>query len=566
MLNFILFLSFISCALAHTVHPNSLIDYDSIVVTYASDANISVSPPVILNNDVVQVSYSLPSYVKVETVFIAAYSPSTVDITKTAPIEYKSVSTLSGTLSFTLVNMRADYVFIAFNGSLSKPVEMGRSNLVEFENYNQPRAPRLMVEKKETEMRVTWSSATNIYNPRILYGPKSSPQSSWIVVAAESTTYFKSQLCGPPATTVGYREPGWLHSAVMTNLVPGEEYSYLFGDDSEFTVTPNSFIQPARKYPFSVAMYGDEGQSFDDPSIQIERYFAAAPNNSRLIYEWKKSDPSVVGCVHIGDISYAMGYESTWDIFTEMNSKLSSQMFYAVIVGNHESDYPNTNTINCTDSGGECSIPTAYQFPTPRSDISRLWYSFVTGPLFVVMMSTEHDFSNTSEQYAFIENALLNVDRSVTPFVLFAGHRPGYIDSTNSDPETGDQTIAVELRKYIEPLLLNAGGSPVDVCIWGHHHSYQRGAASFGGVGMQNSVIVNGERVYLQPKYPLHMVIGTGGAGFSTNIQPTLPSYTEEVLFEHGFVKFTLLNSTALEWTFISAANGTVLDHFYLLK
>jgi hypothetical protein len=39
-------------------------------------------------------------------------------------------------------------------------------------------------------------------------------------------------------------------------------------------------------------------------------------------------------------------------------------------------------------------------------------------------MSSEHDFTAGSPQHTFIRTALVSVNRAVTPFLVFAGHRP----------------------------------------------------------------------------------------------------------------------------------------------
>ena len=73
-------------------------------------------------------------------------------------------------------------------------------------------------------------------------------------------------------------------------------------------------------------------------------------------------------------------------------------------------------------------------------------------------MSTEHAFDPSSPQYAFLEDHLKTVDRSVTPWLVFAGHRPMYVDSTNAEPVTGDLTVAKLLRENLEPLLVVSDG------------------------------------------------------------------------------------------------------------
>ena len=53
-------------------------------------------------------------------------------------------------------------------------------------------------------------------------------------------------------------------------------------------------------------------------------------------------------------------------------------------------------------------------------------YSFDYGSVHFIMMSTEHNFTQGSPQYEWMENDLKNVNRSLTPWIVIAGHRPMY--------------------------------------------------------------------------------------------------------------------------------------------
>ena len=46
-----------------------------------------------------------------------------------------------------------------------------------------------------------------------------------------------------------------------------------------------------------------------------------------------------------------------------------------------------------------------------------------------------------------------------------------YVDSNWDGADSSDQAVGRLLRATIEPLLL---ASKVDLCMWGHHHTYQR--------------------------------------------------------------------------------------------
>jgi hypothetical protein len=51
--------------------------------------------------------------------------------------------------------------------------------------------------------------------------------------------------------------------------------------------------------------------------------------------------------------------------------------------------------------------------------VRRFAYSF--GPVTFIHYSTEHHFHKGSKQHSFVKAALAAVDRSVTPWVIFAG-------------------------------------------------------------------------------------------------------------------------------------------------
>jgi hypothetical protein len=139
-----------------------------------------------------------------------------------------------------------------------------------------------------------------------------------------------------------------------------------------------------------------------------------------------------------------------------------------------------------------------------------------------------------------------------------------YVNSNNTTPITGDQYVATYLRKYVEPVLMNAGGAPADLVLQGHHHSYQRDSAVFAGVPIQHSV--GPDHVYQDPPAPVQILVGTGGAGYSTNVESAQPAWNEEYFFEWGYGRITVYNASALQWQFVADSNGTVLDSAWILK
>jgi hypothetical protein len=155
----------------------------------------------------------------------------------------------------------------------------------------------------------------------------------------------------------------------------------------------------------------------------------------------------------IGDVAYARGYASEWPNFFDQIEPLASAVPWMTTDGNHERDFPDSGSLFAgTDSGGECGVPYAHRFamPTPSAQLKKQskkqvgrrgkksnarallqrmkqarhpasastagfpsavggvvhdtpWYSQNFGSVHFVLMSTEHDFSPASEQYAFLE-------------------------------------------------------------------------------------------------------------------------------------------------------------------
>ncbi len=103
-------------------------------------------------------------------------------------------------------------------------------------------------------------------------------------------------------------------------------------------------------------------------------------------------------------------------------------------MGNHEVDWPGTSSYPGlgSASGGECGVVNIAMVPMPSpANITQPWFSYDVGLIHFVGMSTEHNFTIGSPQYLFLHNDLYNVDRSVTPWIVFTGHRPMYVDSNN---------------------------------------------------------------------------------------------------------------------------------------
>ena len=83
----------------------------------------------------------------------------------------------------------------------------------------------------------------------------------------------------------------------------------------------------------------------------------------RMVSELQSTTPPTL-VLHIGDISYAVGYEAEWDQFLTQISPLASAVPWMTAIGNHEMGFTNS-VIPSADSGGECGVPYSQYFRMP---------------------------------------------------------------------------------------------------------------------------------------------------------------------------------------------------------
>jgi len=463
---------------------------------------------------------------------IAVYSPADVDTTKTTPIKFMTaknfgsdyLKTGSGQAEFRIVNMHADVGFYFYKNASgnswrsNKLAFGGKSEPIAFSNFNEPNQGHIALTGKPGEMKVMWASGTRLTTQILRVGTKSGKYE--LLFPAKTDTYKPSDLCGSPANSWGWKDPGYLHEAVAKSLTPGATYYYIFGSTKTGWSPEASFVAPAPAGPtqsIQFVAFGDLGKYEVDGTVEHWGQDNAPFITTQKILKTVQ-DGKAEMVLHVGDVAYAVGYSAQWDEFLEQIGPVASRVPWMTLPGNHERDWINGKSINGTDSGGECGVPYEKRFRMPTSAPDQPWYSFDHGPVHFVTMSTEHFFQVGTVQNDWIAKDLASVDRKKTPWVVFSGHRPMYIDSTNWEKVEGDQTVAEDLRKHVEPLLVK---NKVDVAFWGHHHSYQRSCP------VSNLKCGSG---------PVHFVVGMAGFGLSPNINKDMPHYMQFVdVKEHGY-------------------------------
>ncbi|KAK4358002.1 hypothetical protein RND71_023612 [Anisodus tanguticus] len=317
------------------------------------------------------------------------------------------------------------------------------SNTVAFANPNAPLYPRLAQGKTWNEMTVTWTSgyAINEAEPFVEWGPQGGQQTR---SPAGTLTFDRSSLCGgysfpsccvlklvsvsrAPARTVGWRNPGFIHTSFLKELWPNLVYTYKLGHK----MVNGKYIW-SQMYNFKSSPY--PGQN------------------------------SLQRVVIFGDMG-------KWDQFTSQVEPITSRVPYMIASGNHERDWPDSGSFyGKKDSGGECGVLAQTMFYFPADNRDKFWYSTDYGMFRFCIADTEHDWREGTEQYKFIEHCFASVDRQKQPWLIFLAHwvlgyssGDFYADEGSFGEPMGRESLQKLWQKY-----------KVDIAIYGHVHNYER--------------------------------------------------------------------------------------------
>ena len=262
-----------------------------------------------------------------------------------------------------------------------------------------------------------------------------------------------------------------IHSATMTDLSPDIEYFFRVGGDSGWSGI--SSFRTAANDSVHIAAIADHSTSSE-----------AETTVQQLI------DANVTLVTLSGDLSYANGYQPTWDEWGEMIEPSARRAPWMFAPGNHEEEA----------LWGFSAYETRFSRPDSSSG-SPFWYSFHHGPVTIVSISSEHEYTEGSPQLEWLDEEIAhtNARREAYHWIILIGHKPMY-------PSNSYHGSEVAFRDAVEYLLVNHS---VDLAIWGHDHSYERTypvvAEEVFDIGGQNGT------VFASPTAPIHLVVGTAG-------------------------------------------------------
>jgi len=273
------------------------------------------------------------------------------------------VGKTSFSYAFAIVNNYADAIIHAFTGGLSAPVHLASSPAILYAPNIAAMPSRGHIGRTESlsEMNVTWWAPV-AEQGFVKWG--SSPAALSHISPATAMTYSPADLCGAPATTMGWVEPFFWHTATITGLTPGSQAAvfYVYGSDASGWYTPASFLPaPTPGTPTKILLLADNGVTepdgcqdhWDEPQASL-----TVQHMRELIQGGSGYDWSLI--IHPGDVSYATGLLSKWATYTARWEGVFDRVPYFVGQGNHERDFREKKIINTAALSLPLSLPSSF--------------------------------------------------------------------------------------------------------------------------------------------------------------------------------------------------------------
>jgi hypothetical protein len=381
------------------------------------------------------------------------------------------------------------------------------ANMLELTKY--PEQIHLTITKADDAVTVLWTTSPESNNSQACWWPEGNPSQS---NCNEGSTWTYSPITEMPWA-------GNIHGATMSNLSAGARYCYTVGDPALNTTSNiTCFVAPTLAWDsprneFTFFFGGDMG-TYQLVGHKVARQMRADEVSKNL---------QVDAFWLLGDIAYStldpprQNFEFFWDLFLRQEESLANHVPMLTSYGNH-------------DFGGGDSAAFLNRFRNPNTDASGspFYWAYDHGPVRFVSMCTEMflqpvacDYSPGSPQYLWLESQLSSINRTKTPWLIFAGHRPMY--SSDSGMDSGP------LRRHLEPLLQR---HQVDVALWGHLHETELVGPVYDKIANSTGVTANGTSFAFEGvRNTPHITVATLGAVIEEQWDTPRPAWS---LFRKG--------------------------------
>jgi hypothetical protein len=455
--------------------------------------------------------------------------------------------------------------------------------------------------KSPSSVAIGWNTYQQLGQPCVQYGTSAKSLSK--------KTCSQSSVTYPSSRT-------WTNTVVLNGLTPSTQYYYkiVSTNTSTSTVPFKTARKPGDMTPFSMntiidlGVYGEDGYTIKSPAEKrLVPYMSASPDHT-TIAQLVKTLPNYELVIHPGDLGYADdwylkghnladgkdAYEAILEQFYDQLSPVSGQRHYMVSPGNHEAACREVGYVPGTCPEGQANftdfmnrfgalMPTAFDSTSKNKTAVALrqkakslakppfWYSFDYGGVHVLMFDTETDFTDApdqpggsamlyggpfgdtkTQQLDFVNADLASVDRSITPWVVVAGHRPWYTTAGDATSHGG----CTQCQTAFESIFYRYG---VDIGVFGHVHNSQRFLPVYNNTadpaGMNN------------PKAPMYIVSGGTGNIEGLSAVGDRQSYNAFAYADDfSYASLTFKSKNALQINFIRSSDGSVLDSSTLTK
>lgn len=440
-------------------------------------------------------------------------------------------------------------------------------------------------------MSVAWNTYEQLSNPCVQYGTSSSNLTQE-ACSTNSITYTTSRT--------------WANSVTLTGLAPATTYYYKIVSTNS---TVEQFLSPRKAgdtTPFSMSIVVDLGVYGTDGYTESSKRAATPAVEPQLAHatigRLADNFNNYELVLHPGDYAYAddwslnsddlssgtNAYASILENFFDQLAPIAGGKPYMVAPGNHEANCKEESSTLCptgqknfTDFRNRFGLTMPTSFTSSSSNDTAItnaakakqlsnppfWYSFEYGSAHIVMFNTETDFTSapdapggsgglnvgpfgtSGQQLAFLQADLASVDRTVTPWVIVAGHRTWY--STG-----GSANICSPCKTAFESTLYKYG---VDLVIFGHIHNSQRFKPVYNGVADAKGMN--------DPAAPMYIVAGGAGnieglVAIGANVSYNAFAYATD----YSYATVSILDANHLQVEFVQSSTGDILDSSVLYK
>lgn len=310
---------------------------------------------------------------------------------------------------------------------------------------------------------------------------------------------------------------GVQHEVTLTGLSPGQRYYYQVGKTGGAKSKVFSFrTKPKEVKAFTFTAWGDHGTTTMSRK-NLKRVLADQPAFH----------------LHLGDLSYANGYQPTWDHWFNLIEPLAATVPYMPTLGNHENE----------KIGGRRVGYTAYlaRFALPEPET---WYHFDYGDVRFIAFNSD-DFANR-KQLKWFKNLLKRTREDPTiRWVIVFQHHPLLSSSHRG--------INVPLTLALQPIFDQYG---VDLILTGHDHLYERLYPVKG-----KEVFRAAYGSYRKGTAPVYVTSGGGGQSLYRFVgDPPEWSAFRKATYQYLRVRVTVGGSIRVES--VETESGQVMDAF----